>query len=187
MMSQSTPTKSQENPKKSARFKLSLQPKNWLVSAHVATVGVWLGTALCMIAIALHNLKATDGDELYTVNTVMKLLDEVVIIPAASASLFTGALLSGLTNWGFVKYYWVIAKWFATISLIVFGTFWLGPWTNAITSISEELRLQALQNPVYMFTDRATIVGGIVQTISLLAIVAISVIKPWGRRKSSQS
>jgi hypothetical protein len=187
MSSQSTPTKSEEKQKKSARFKLNVQQKNWLVYAHIATAGIWFGTGLCMVIIALHNLKTTNGDELYILNTVMQLLDEVVIIPAATASLITGALLSGLTNWGFVKYYWVITKWIATLSLIIFGTFWLGPWTNAITSISQELRSQALQNPLYMFDDRATIMGGIVQTICLLALIAISVLKPWGRRKSAQS
>lgn len=39
-----------------------------------------------MVIIALHNLKTTNGDELYILNTVMQLLDEVVIIPAATAS-----------------------------------------------------------------------------------------------------
>lgn len=86
MSSQSTPTKSEEKQKKSARFKLNVQQKNWLVFAHIATAGIWFGTGLCMVIIALHNLKTTNGDELYILNTVMQLLDEVVIIPAATAS-----------------------------------------------------------------------------------------------------
>ncbi|ERT06395.1 hypothetical protein M595_3641 [Lyngbya aestuarii BL J] len=47
--------------------------------------------------------------------------------------------------------------------------------------------MQALQNPLYMFNDQATIIGGIVQTICLLMIIAISVLKPWGRRKSTKT
>ncbi len=186
-MSQSTSQNTEQKPQKFKIPKLSVKPKNWLISAHIATAGIWFGTGLCMVIIALYNLKTTNGDQLYAINSVMQLLDEVVIIPAATASLVTGALLSALTNWGFVKYYWVITKWIATISLIVFGTLWLGPWTNAITSISAELRLQALQNPLYMFNDQATIIGGIVQTICLLMIIAISVLKPWGRRKSAKT
>ncbi|MEB3279293.1 MAG: hypothetical protein VKK42_10285 [Lyngbya sp.] len=91
-MSQSTTTKPEENQKKSARFKLNLKQKNWLVSAHVASVGIWFGTGLCMVIIALYNLITTNGDQLYAINLVMQLLDEVVIIPAASASLLTAGL-----------------------------------------------------------------------------------------------
>ncbi|ACK69924.1 conserved hypothetical protein [Gloeothece citriformis PCC 7424] len=168
---------------KTSKYKLTVKQKNWLISAHVASMGIWFGTAICMVAIALYNLNTTNGDQLYAINLVMKLLDDFIIIPAATASLITGALLSWLTTWGFVKYYWVITKWIATISLITFGTFWLGPWLNAVTSLSEDLRLKALENPLYMFNDRGIIIGGIIQTVSLLIIITISFLKPWGKRK----
>ncbi|MER3495155.1 MAG: hypothetical protein C4323_25050 [Mastigocladus sp. ERB_26_2] len=125
---------------------------------------------------------ATNGDELYAINSVLKLLDDFVIIPAANLSLLTGGLLCWLTVWGFFKHYWVIVKWIATVTLITFGTLWLGSWTNAMTAISQAQRLQALQNPLYVFDQKAIIVGAIIQTASILAIIAISVLKPWGRR-----
>jgi hypothetical protein len=162
--------------------KLSVKQKNWLLSFHVAFGGIWFGTALCMIAIALSNRNTPNGDELYAINSVLKLLDDFVIIPAANLALLTGGLLCWLTIWGFFKYYWVIVKWVATVTLIVFGTLWLGPWTNAMTAISDVQRLQALQNPLYVFDQKAILVGAIIQTSCLLAIIAISVIKPWGRR-----
>jgi hypothetical protein len=70
-----------------------------------------------------------------------------------------------------------------TVVLIVVGTAWLGPWTNAMTAISATERLQALQNPLYVWDRNTLIFGAIAQTISLLAIIAVSVLKPWGRRK----
>jgi hypothetical protein len=162
--------------------KLSVKQKNWLLSSHVASGGIWFGTALCMIVIAWSNRKTPNGDELYAINSVMKLLDDFVIIPAAIASLLTGGLLSWLTIWGFFKHYWVIVKWVATVTLIVFGTLWLGPWTNAMTAISEVERLRSLQNPLYMFDQKAVLTGAIIQTICILSIIGISVLKPWGRR-----
>jgi hypothetical protein len=168
--------------------KLSVKPKNWLLSAHVASGAIWFGTALCMIVIALSNRNTTNGDELYAINSILKRLDDFVIIPSANLSLLTGGLLSWLTIWGFVKHYWVIVKWIATVTLIVFGTFWLGPWTNAITAISDAERAQALQNPLYMFDQKGMIVGAIIQTSCVLGIIGISVLKPWGRRNvKSQS
>lgn len=162
--------------------KLSVKQKNWLLASHVAFGGIWFGTALCMIAIALSNRNTPNGDELYAINSVMKLLDDWVIIPSATLSLITGGLLCWLTIWGFFKHYWVIVKWIATVTLIVTGTIWLGPWTNAITAISSAERIQALQNPLYVFDQNAVLVGAIIQTSCVLAIIGISVLKPWGRR-----
>jgi hypothetical protein len=164
--------------------KLSSKQKNWLVSAHVAFGGLWFGTAICMVVIALNHQTSASGDELYAANAILKLLDDFVIIPAAMLSLLTGGLLSWLTIWGFVKFYWVMTKWIATVSLIVFGTFWLGPWTNAATAIAKAERLNALTNPLFMFDFKAAAIGGAIQTICLFTIIAISVLKPWGRRDS---
>lgn len=163
--------------------KLSVKQKNWLLSFHVAFGGIWFGTALCMVAVALaKGGKSFNGDELYAINYVLKFLDDFIIIPAANLSLLTGGLLSWLTIWGFFKHYWVIFKWVATVTLIVVGTIWLGPWVNAMTAISESERLQALHNPLYVFDQKAMLVGAIIQTICVLFIIAVSVLKPWGRR-----
>jgi hypothetical protein len=171
-----------KNKKEQPRKRLTGLPKHLLVSAHLASGAIWFGTALCMVLIAFTNMNTPNGDELYAINSVVKRLDDFVVIPAANASLLTGALLSGLTVWGFFKFYWVIVKWVATVVLITFGTFWLGPWTNAMTAISDTERLKALTNPLFMFDIKGVIIGGLIQTLCLLAIIAISIIKPWGRR-----
>jgi len=57
-------------------------------------------------------------------------LDDYVVIPAAIGSVLTATFLCWLTNYGFTKFWWVISKWFLSISLIIFGTFWLYPWSN---------------------------------------------------------
>ncbi len=166
--------------------KLSVKQKNWLISAHVATMAIWFGAALCMVGITISNQNTPNGEGLYAINSVMKLLDDFVIIPSANLSLLTGGLLCWLTTWGFFKHYWVIVKWIATVTLIVVGSIWLGPWTNAMTSISQTQSLQALQNPIYLFDQKAILVGGIIQTSCLLVIIAISFIKPWGRRNTNK-
>lgn len=153
-----------------------------LISVHVGTVAVWFGVALAMVLMAAVNIKATNGDELYAVNAMVKFLDDFVVIPMAIASVLTGTLLCWLTVWGFFKFYWVITKWIATTALIIFGTFWLGPWTNAITAIADIERVKALTNPLFMFDIHGVIIGGAIQLICLFAIIAISIIKPWGRR-----
>jgi hypothetical protein len=163
--------------------KLSIKQKNWLLSGHIASGGIWFGTSLCIVLIALSSRQTVNGDELYAVNAVLKLLDDFVIIPSATLSTITGGLLCWLTIWGFTKHYWVIVKWLVTLALIVIGTAWLGPWVNAMTAIAQSERLQALQNPLYLWDQQILMIGAIAQTIALLAIIGISVLKPWGRRK----
>jgi hypothetical protein len=162
--------------------KLNIKQKNWLLSAHVASGSIWFGAAMCMVAIAFKNAHTTNGDELYAINATLKLLDDFVVIPSANLSLLTGGLLCWLTIWGFFKHYWVIVKWVATVTLIAVGTAWLGPWVNAATSISDIERSQALSNPLYTFDIKGVLIGGAIQNLCILAIIAISVLKPWGRR-----
>ena len=162
--------------------KLNVKQKNWLVSAHVAFAALWTGTVLSMLLLALKNRDSANADVLYALNSAINLLDDYVVIPSAIGSLLTGTLLCWLTVWGFFKHYWVIVKWIATVFLIVFGTFWLFPWANAATAISEAQRLQALENPLYQFDARGVLVGTVVQVSCLLVIIAISLLKPWGRR-----
>ena len=76
----------------------------------------------------------------------------------------------------------VIGVGVASRKRIVFGTFWIGPWINAMTSISAAERLQALQNPLYMFDNQGIIWGGLAINITLLVVIAVSLLKPWGRR-----
>ncbi len=165
------------------RKKLTGLPKDSLISIHVATGAIWFGVALAMVLMVIANQKTTNGDELYAVNAMVKMLDDFVVIPMAIASVLTGTLLCWLTVWGFFKFYWVITKWIATTVLIIFGTFWLGPWTNSMTAISDSERLKALTNPLFMFDVHGIIVGAVIQLICLFAIIAISIIKPWGRRE----
>lgn len=162
--------------------KLNVKQKNWLLSGHVASGSLWLGVALAMVLMTVANLKTTNGDELYAINAIVKLLDDFVVIPMAIVSALTGTLLCWLTVWGFFKFYWVITKWITTTALIVFGTFWLGPWTNSMTSISDSERVKALTNPLFMFNTRGVIIGGVIQVSCLLVIIFISIIKPWGRQ-----
>lgn len=163
--------------------KLSVKQKNWLLTFHVSFAALWTGTVLSMLLLAWRNQHSTNPDILYALNSAINLLDDFVVIPSAIGSLVTGTLLCWLTVWGFFKFYWVIAKWIATVFLIVFGTFWLFPWANTATAISQEQKLQALQNPLYMFDFRGVLIGMLVQVLCLLAIIGISFLKPWGRRR----
>ena len=167
---------------KQKRFKLSLQQKNWVLAFHIGFAALWTGTVLSMCLIALRNNNTVHGDILFALNSVINLLDDFIVIPAAIGSVVTATILCWQTNYGFFKFYWVITKWILTIGLIIFGTFWLFPWGNTAEAIAQAEGLGAFKNSVYIFDVKGVLLGSAIQVSFLFAIIMISTLKPWGRR-----
>jgi len=155
----------------------------WLKGFHIFFACLWVGTAISMILLAFVRGHISNGDELWAVNTSIKLLDDFIIIPSAFGCLITGILFSWLTNWGFFKFNWIIVKYIINIAAILFGTFFLGPWVNGMEAISETERLSALQNTTYLQYAKMNIYFGTLQALTLIVAVFISVLKPWGKRE----
>jgi len=167
--------------------KLGLKGKAWLKGFHIFFCCAWVGTGLSMVLLGLVKGHTPNGDELYAVNACIKLLDDFIIIPAAFGSLITGLLICWLTNWGFFKFNWVIFKWISTIAQILFGTFWLGPWTNGATAISDAERAITLKNQTYLYFREMNNYFGSIQVLLLIVVVFISVFKPWGKRTAEKA
>ena len=111
-------------------------------------------------------------------------IDNYIIIPAAIGSCLTGLLYSHLTKWGYLKYYWVIAKWIFTITFIVIGFFWLIPWLNNMLEVSTTLRNSlVIDSSSYDVAMSVHLAMTVLQSVLLFFVVIISVFKPWGRTK----
>lgn len=177
-----TQSKVKTKPKEGKSPRWGIQQKNWVLSFHIGFATLWTGTVLSMFLIAWRNKDSTNPDILFALNSVINLLDDFVVIPAAIGSVITATLLCWQTNYGFFKFYWVIVKWVLSTALIIFGTFWLFPWANAATEISLDSGLQSFQNPIYTFDAIGVLLGTLIQVFFLLVIVGISALKPWGRR-----
>lgn len=166
---------------------LTGKAKLWLVAGHVISAAVWLGTALSMVAIALYanqlySTPAASGDSLYALQALLAYLNDYLLMPAATLSILSGTALCAFTIWGFFKHYWVIAKWVGTVTVITAISGWVGPWVYAATAIAETDRLQALENPLFRFDQQAVLIGGGLEIVSLLGLILIAFLKPWGRR-----
>jgi hypothetical protein len=79
-------------------MKLSINQRNWLLSLHIATGGLWFGTALCSIALALSIVLTDREDAIYGVNLARNFMGQYIIVPAAVLSVITGALLCSFTT-----------------------------------------------------------------------------------------
>ncbi|MFC5833831.1 hypothetical protein [Nonomuraea insulae] len=72
----------------------------------------WMSQALALFTLNVYGMTTGDRDAY----VMAELLDENVLVHLANGSLFTGFMLSALTRWGYVQYWWVLVK--AVISLV---------------------------------------------------------------------
>ncbi|MDD3653480.1 MAG: DUF2269 family protein [Desulfotomaculaceae bacterium] len=166
-------------------MKLGPKGRQWLKGLHILFCCTWIGTGLSMVLLGFLTSHVPNGDELYAFNFSIRLLDDYIIIPSALGCLITGFLISWLTQWGFLKYNWVIFKWIATVAQILFGTFYLGPWVNGALAIADAERINALQNTNYLYFKEMNNFLGSIQVALLIVLVFISVLKPWGKRNKA--
>jgi uncharacterized membrane protein len=163
--------------------KLSLRQRHWVLSFHIISAALWTGGVISLLLVEWYNHQTQSGDVLNALDRIINQIDEWIIIPAATGSISTATLLCWGTNYGFTKFYWTIVKWILTVALMVFGSFYLDPWGVKAEAISTNEGLKALENVVYNFNVHGILIGGAGNFVCLIAIVIISVLKPWGRRK----
>ena len=160
--------------------KLPPQHLRWLKVLHLICVSCWIGGAVSLLLLYFLKSDIDDGAVLYGISQAIHHVDrKVVVIPGAIGCLLTGLAFSTLSNWGFVKQRWIVVKWIITVSAILFGTFFLGPWETAMMKISGELGLAALGDQEYLYNQRMNLWFGSLQCATLLVAVWISVFKPW--------
>ena len=161
---------------------IKLPPKQlrWLKVLHLVCVSCWIGGAVSLLLLYFLKSDIDNGQVLLGINQSIHHVDmAVVVIPGAIGCLITGLAYSTLSNWGFFKQRWLLTKWLITVSAILFGTFFLGPWETAMMNISAELGLAALTDQEYLYNQRMNLWFGTLQCVVLLFTVWISVFKPW--------
>lgn len=97
--------------------------------------------------------------------------------------MFTGIAYGILTNWGWFKHNWLIGKWVITLFGIVFGSFWLGPWIDENTALSQKFGEKVLNLPQYIQNEQFLYFFGTFQFCTLLFALYLSVIKPWKSKR----
>ena len=157
---------------------------NWLKGFHLIAVSSWIGGAVSLLALYFPKEGVNDGGVLYGINRSIHHVDmNIVVIPGAIGSLLTGLFYSLFSHWGFFKHNWLTFKWIVTLTAIVFGTFFLGPWETAMMDISSRIGMASLQNPAYLYNQQMNLIFGTFQVTVLLITVFVSILKPWKSKK----
>ena len=166
--------------------KLKAKGLKWLKGFHLITVACWIGGAISLLALYFLKKGVTNGDVLYGVNQSVHHVDmNIVVVPGAIGCLLTGLIYSLFSNWGFFKHNWLIFKWTVTLSAIVFGTLFLGPWETAMMEISGKLGISSLNDPAYLYNQRMNLIFGTLQVTLLIVTLFVSIFKPWKSKKGT--
>lgn len=147
------------------------------LTTHVTLSVGWLGAVLAYLALAVAGVASGDHQLVKAAYLSMELIGWYVIVSCSLGALLTGVVHSLATEWGLFRHHWVLAKFVLTIvSTLVLVKHM--PFvsrmaehaasTPALGADFDRLRVQLLVHAV----------GGV---LILLAVVALSVFKPWGR------
>lgn len=149
---------------------------------HLVGVCCWLGGAGSMLVLNLGTQEATSPTMLNGINHASHLIDLwIVVVLGLYVCLVTGFLYGLFTPWGFVKFRWVICKWIITCICFASGWIFLGSWESAMLEISKSMG--DLQDPVYAIIRARHFYLSLIQISLLVFMLAISVIKPWKKRR----
>lgn len=95
----------------------------------------------------------------------------------------TGLCFSLFTNWRGFRFYWVLLKWGSFLLLSLALTILIIPAVNSSAALSDALRPEALSNAQYLQARSQTLLFIWCELMLLVAIVILSVFKPWGIRR----
>ena len=155
--------------------KLSSTGRGLIKGVHIICTCAWLGAGVCMFLLNFV-ARPNNGHDLYVVMAALKLIDDLVILPAAVGSILTGLVISLLTPWGFFKWRWVAVKWALTISMALFGFFCLRPWLNEMATITAANPAGALQDDTFLTNRWLLALSGGPMFASMLFLVFLSAV-----------
>lgn len=166
---------------------LSVRAKNWLKIFHLFSVAAWLGGQMCLISLQMAKAQLALPEHQYAILMAINEIDTIIIVSGAMGCLITGLIFSAMTPWGFFKHRWITVKWIFTVLLILFGTFFLGPWMNDLASLSKLEFANVVLNEKYLYIENLSTIFGNLQFAILIFLTVVSVLKPWKKKAVAKS
>lgn len=156
-----------------ARSRVGKRTRQLLVFLHVVVSLGWMGAGLANVVLAMTAGYTSDAGVRRVCYQMISSVDTFLVIPGAFTALASGVVLSLVTPWGLVRYWWVLSKLVLTLAVIVYSTLGLGVWVEssiAVTSVGD------VESPV----AGPLAYGTLPNIVAFLFMTWVSVAKPWG-------
>jgi len=156
--------------------------KRILLSFHIILISIWLGslTSILLLQICKRSLPAA---HFFVVDGFIFAVFDSVIMYVSIAVAISGLLFSMFTKWGFFKFRWITVKWIAIFLLAIIIIFLASPSINGLAAFSDVFRQICESNPDYFTFESKVVFYSSIQLATLVFLIFLSVIKPWGIRK----
>lgn len=148
------------------------------LTTHVTVSVGWLGAVAGFLVLSIAGLTSRDADVVRGAYLSMNLIGLFIIVPLSLAALATGLVQSLGTEWGLVRFYWVLVK----LALTIGSTLLL--LLHQFTAVAGAAKLASgaaagtLPNVGGVGTQLVGDAG--LAILVLLMVTTISVYKPWG-------
>ena len=152
--------------------------RKWSLIAHIITSLGWLGAVAAFFVLNLVALASSDTEAIRASYLAMNLLGEFAIVPFSLATLVIGIIEAFGTPWGLLRYRWVAVKFLLTAgasALLVLHQFTAVARAAAIAMATPPGMQPLVGNLAQQLVGDAG-----VALVLLVAIAAISILKPWG-------
>jgi len=158
-----------------SRRRMSRRRRKLFLTLHVCTSVGWLGAAIAMTVLLVAGLVTSNPALRHSAFTFMHVYDLAIMIPLGYLALITGVLLSGGTNWGLLKHWWIVTKLVLTVAVLVFAGVFTSGWVL-------EAVARTADDPM---ADLGVLAVQLVVNVAAFNVVfwtntTISVFKPWG-------
>ncbi|GAA2064850.1 membrane protein [Streptomyces albiaxialis] len=158
--------------------RLSRPVRRATLFVHVSAAASWLGTSLCLLALAVTGTAAggtaggaAGGATATGSYRAMKVFGDWLLAPVSLLTLTTGLILSLGTHWGLARHRWVYTKFWLTLVTTAASIFAFRATIDSAVSASGAGQHV---DPVDL------LIPPCVSLSAYLFMTALSVLKPWG-------
>lgn len=139
-----------------------------LVLMHMTTAFGWLTCSIAMLLLVSHGLAQEDPASRWIVFETAVQLDDLLLADFSFMTVYTGLMLAGLSQWGFLRYWWVTVSIGLAIACALTGR----------QILPRLLDASADGDPV----SSGRLVGvTLAMIIALVFLAYVGRTKPWGR------
>jgi len=162
-------------------MKMTSRQYKFLLICHITFSVGWLGSVAVFIALGVTGIASKNVELARASYLVMDVTSLYVIVPFCLGALLTGLIQALGTKWGLFRHYWIVVKLILTVASTALLLMHLKP----IRLLSEMAAEQKFPD-ASMYGLRMRIVADAgAGLLVLIAILVISVYKPWGRIKGT--
>jgi hypothetical protein len=151
------------------------------LTTHVGTSVGWMGALAAFLVLSIAGMVSANADTVRASYLSMNLIGQFMIVPLGLAALITGLVQAFGTQWGLVRYYWVLVKFALTLvatTLLVLHQF------TAVAGAAKRASAAAVGvSPTMGSLGTQLVVDASLGLVVLLVTLALSIYKPWGRTR----